>query len=106
MYENATTLNLHPGVMEKALGILRERILPLMKNQDGLIHIALLPDRANHKLTVISLWACAMDAAAVERKCAYIRALEGLDPYLRAVPDLPGEVLNPLSQLSPKIPLN
>jgi hypothetical protein len=106
MYENATTLKLVPGVMEKALSVLREQILPLIKNQDGLIHIGLVPDPFNNNLTVISVWACAKDAAAVEKKCAYIRALEWLDPYLQTAPDQPGEALNPLRQLSPKIPLN
>lgn len=40
MYENATTLKLHPGVMDKVLGVLRGQILPLLKDQAGLIHIA------------------------------------------------------------------
>jgi hypothetical protein len=106
MYENATTLQLHPGVMDKALGVLREQILPLLKKQDGLIHIALVPDRGNDRLTVISLWAAPLDAAAVERKCAYLRALGELDPFLDTNADLPEDQLDHLHQLTPKIPLN
>jgi hypothetical protein len=106
MYENSTTLRLRPGVMDKVLGILREQILPHIKDQKGLIHIALVPDRTHDRLTVISLWASAREAAVVEKKCAYFRALGSLDPYLRASLDQSEEEPNLMSSLSPKIPLN
>jgi hypothetical protein len=93
-------------MMEKTLAVLRELILPFLKEQPGLIHIALVPDRPNERLVVISLWKSALDAGALEKNCAYFRVLGALDTCLLAKPNPPGKPLDSMRPISTKILLN
>jgi quinol monooxygenase YgiN len=82
MYENATTVQFQPGQIDEAVRILREDIVPVVKEQKGLISLCLLPDRSADKITVISLWISKVHALAIEAVCAYRKALNKLDPLL------------------------
>jgi len=82
MYENATTLELRTGTVNQALRILCNDIAPVLKDQPGLLHLCLLPDRKNSKVTVTSLWTAKARACAVEAVCAYRKVVAKLDPLL------------------------
>ena len=87
MYENVTTLAFRCGRLDEALDLLRQSIVPVLRAQDGLLHLCLLPDRAHDKITVISLWTCAASARATESVGPYRREVNRLDPLLREPDD-------------------
>ncbi len=89
MYENATTVQLLPGTFDRALGILRNCIVPALKAQKGLCSLGLIPHRESHQIVVISLWRSKTDALAAEAACAYRRQLKQLDPLLDQQPAPP-----------------
>jgi quinol monooxygenase YgiN len=82
MFENATTVQFQPGQVDEALHILREDIVPVVKEQKGLISLCLLPDRMADKITVISLWISKAHAQAIEAVSAYRKEVRKLDPLL------------------------
>ncbi len=99
MYENATTVPFQLGQIDEALRILREDIVPVLKEQKGLISLCLLPDRSAAKITVISLWVSKAHALAVEATCAYRNEVRKLDPLLDSIFAYPEYKLNPLYQV-------
>ena len=97
MHENATTVQFQPGQIDEALRILREDIVPVLKEQKGLISLCLLPDRSADQITVISLWISKGHALAIEATCAYRKEVKKLDPLLDfsfAYPEYKANTLN------------
>lgn len=86
MFENATVLHLKRGTAREALAVLREQIVPVLKQQAGLQGLALLPNDGADQITIISLWTSEAHARVVEAQCAYRRQMAKLDPYLGAQP--------------------
>jgi quinol monooxygenase YgiN len=82
MYENATTIQFQSGTVDEALLILRAYVVPVLREQPGLIGLGLIPDRDADKITVISLWTSLAHALAVEAAPAYRKEAENLDPLL------------------------
>ena len=99
MYENATTVQFQPGQIDEALRILREDIVPVVKEQKGLISLCLLPDRSADKITVISLWISKAHAQAIEATCAYRKEVKRLDPLLDSSFAYPVYKANTLKQV-------
>ena len=86
MYENATTIQFQSGAVDEALLILRAYIVPVLREQAGLLSLCLIPDREANKITVISLWTSPAHARAVEAVCAYRKEVARLDPLLMNKP--------------------
>ena len=82
MYENATTVQFQPGEADEALLILRAYVVPVLREQAGLLGLCLIPDRNAGKITMISLWTSPAHARAVEAVCAYRKEVAKLDPLL------------------------
>jgi len=86
MYENATTVQFQSGKVDEALLMLRAYVVPVLREQAGLLSLCLIPDRESSKITVISLWTSPAHALAVEAVCAYRNEVAGLDPLLMTKP--------------------
>jgi quinol monooxygenase YgiN len=99
MYENATTVQFQPSQMDEALRILREDVVPVLKEQKGLISLCLLPDRSADKITVISLWISKAHALTIEANCAYRNEVKKLDPLLDSPFAYPEYKVNTLNQV-------
>ena len=97
MFENTTTLQIHSGPVDEALATLRREIVPLLKAQNGLISLALIPNPTAGALTVISLWQSPTHAQAVENVTAYRHAVIRLGSLLEETPGFPRRVLENLS---------
>jgi quinol monooxygenase YgiN len=106
MYENATTVQLQPGQIDAAMRILREDIMPVLKEQKGLISLCLLPDRSADKITVISLWISKAHALAIEATCAYRKEAKKLDPLLDSLFAYPEYKANILNQVRSHFSMN
>jgi quinol monooxygenase YgiN len=106
MYENATTVQFQPGQIDTALRILREEVVPVLKEQKGLISLCLLPDRSADKITVISLWISKAHALAIEAKCAYRKEVKKLDPLLDSLSTYPEHKVNALDQIRSHFMMN
>jgi quinol monooxygenase YgiN len=89
MFENATTVQFQPGKVDEALCILRQDIVPTLKEQKGLISLCLLPDRASDRITIISLWSSKAHAQAIEAVSAYRKEVRKLDSLLSQQPAHP-----------------
>ena len=85
MFENATTVQIQPGMVDRALHILRAYCVPVLKAQRGFINLGFIPDYAHDKLTVISLWQTKAHALAVEAVGDYLQATQQL-ALLLAIP--------------------
>jgi len=86
MYENATTIQVQPGAVDEALLILREYIVPVLRERAGLLGLCLIPDREANKITVISLWTSPAHALAVEAASAYRKEVKQRDTLLMDEP--------------------
>jgi len=86
MYENATTIQLQSGTVDEALLILRAYVVPVLREQVGLLSLCLIPDLATSKITIISLWTSPAHARAVEAVCAYRKEVAKLDHLLMDQP--------------------
>jgi quinol monooxygenase YgiN len=86
MYENATTVQFQPGTVDDALLALRAYIVPVLREQAGLLSLGLIPDRDAGKITVISLWTSPAHAHAVEAAYAYRKEITRLDHLLMNQP--------------------
>ena len=106
MYENASMLKFHPGKLEEGIAILREKITPILLKQPGLIHLGLVPDSRQDKVSVVSLWAKREDALALEHNCEFLRAIGMLDPLLTLEPTVDLDQPDPLHRIAVQIPLN
>ena len=82
MYENATTIQFQPGTVDKALFALRAHVVPILREQAGLLSLCLIPDHKTSRITVISLWISRAHALAVEATCAYRKEIKKLDHLL------------------------
>jgi quinol monooxygenase YgiN len=78
MYENATTIQLQSGTVDEALLILRAYIVPVLREQVGLLSLCLIRDLATSKITIISLWTSPAHALAVEAASAYRKGVARL----------------------------
>jgi hypothetical protein len=106
MYENATTLKFRTGKLNDGLSILRDVILPVLLDQPGMIHIGLVPNVLQEKVSVVSLWATREDALALEQNCAFLRAVRKLEPLLTLETPVAPDMPNPLRKIAVQIPLN
>jgi quinol monooxygenase YgiN len=93
MYENAATIQFQSGAAGEALLILRAYVVPVLREQAGLLSLGLIPDRDANKITVISLWTSPAHARAVEAVCAYRKEIAKLDPLLMNKPVLPAQAV-------------
>lgn len=83
--------------MEIVLYLLRAEIVPLLKNQPGLLQLGLVPAPRRDKITILSAWTCAEAARAVEQKCCYLKAVRKLEPYLTREITTASGSFNPLA---------
>ncbi len=82
MFENATTLQLHPGAVNETMLVLHCEIVQILRQQEGLIHLGLVSDPTNNRVTIISLWQTPRQARVIEAQAAYRRAVALLDPLM------------------------
>ena len=82
-YENATTLTFCPGRLDEAAAILREHILPILRQQPGMLSLAVIPIAAEGQLTILSIWQTRAQARAIESDPAYCQAFHRLDGLLQ-----------------------
>jgi quinol monooxygenase YgiN len=106
MYENATALEFQSGKMDEALRILKEKVVPVLKDQAGLISLCLLPNRTTNKIVVISLWDSKAHASAAEAVSAYQRQMKKLEPLLTQQSVYPEEETRAQNRVRKQIALN
>jgi quinol monooxygenase YgiN len=86
MFENAITVEFQPGKVDEAMRILKSHVVPMLKDQAGLISLCLLPHPSQNTITVISLWDSKAHALAVEGASAHRREVQRLDALLANPP--------------------
>ena len=64
MYARVVTIQYQPGKLDEGLHIVRESILPEIKQQAGVQGLTLLLDRSANKMVAISLWQTEADLQA------------------------------------------
>ena len=72
--------------MAEALLILRAYVVPVLREQAGLLSLCLIPDREANKITAISLWTSSAHALAAEAAPAYRKEVKQLDTLLMDEP--------------------
>ena len=106
MYENAATIQFQSGAAGEALLILRAYVVPVLREQAGLLSLCLIPDREANKITVISLWTSPAHARAVEAVYAYRKEVAKLDPLLINQPVQPAYAVQTLQHIDHTFALN
>jgi quinol monooxygenase YgiN len=106
MYENATTVQFQPGAVDEALLILRAYVVPVLREQAGLLSLGLIPDCDAGKITVISLWTSPAHARAVEAACAYRKEVARLDHLLMDQPVYAAQALQTSLRMNQPFALN
>ncbi len=56
MISRVVTIQAKAGMLDEAIRIYREEILPIVQRQQGYRSVMLLTDRATHKLMIVGLW--------------------------------------------------
>jgi uncharacterized membrane protein YgcG len=64
MYARVVTIQYQPGKLDEGLHIVRESILPELRQQAGVQGLTLLLDRSANKMVAISLWQTEADLQA------------------------------------------
>jgi quinol monooxygenase YgiN len=82
MFESATTLNIEHGRLDESLAILRERVVPILLAQPGLLSLAVVPQTGHSRVSLVSIWKSLAHAQAVEFNPRYRQAIQKLDPLL------------------------
>lgn len=86
MYENITHLRFAPSAFDRGWAVVKEQIAPVLRRQTGLLHLALLPNRAMGTVSILSIWASPACSRAVEFSAALRRAIAALDGLLEPEP--------------------
>jgi heme-degrading monooxygenase HmoA len=66
MHARVVTVQLQPGMIDRAIAIFQESVIPAAHQQKGFKSIQLLTDRNTGKAVVVSLWETEADLAASE----------------------------------------
>ncbi|MBG94491.1 MAG: hypothetical protein CL793_04420 [Chloroflexi bacterium] len=66
MYVQVSRVKIHQGMMEDAIRMFRESVLPLLVEQSGFIKFYLLSDPANHEIIVENFWEAIADIEALQ----------------------------------------
>ena len=66
MYARTGTSQMKPGKMDEAIGLYRDSVVPVLKEQKGFKGLYWLADRNTDKYTVITLWETEADMTATE----------------------------------------
>ncbi len=65
MYVQVSRVKIRQGLMEDAIRLFRESVLPLLVEQSGFIKFYLLSDTANHEIIVENFWETIADIEAL-----------------------------------------
>lgn len=79
MFENATSLQIQPGMLDEAMLTLRAFVVPVLRGQPGLLGLALVPCKEKSLVSIISTWNSRACARAVEAVPAYRKEIARLD---------------------------
>ncbi len=101
MFENSTHLHFRAETFDKAVLTVRAFIVPVIRKQPGLLSLALIPDPATGRLTILSLWKSRDNARAIEVVREYREAIRELDPFLLKEGSEPNS--KPFTHLKPEI---
>jgi len=66
MYARTGASQMKSGKMDEAIGLYRDSVVPLLKQQKGFKGLYWLADRKNDKYTVMTLWETEADMTATE----------------------------------------
>ena len=71
MYVQVSRVKIHQGLMEDAIRLFRESVLPLLVEQSGFIKFYLLSDPANDELIVEHFWETIDDIESLQASGFY-----------------------------------
>ena len=86
MYARATTVQIQPGKVDKAIGIYRDSVVPAAKKQKGFKGTWMLTDRKTGKGISVTLWETKADMTAGESSGFYQQQVAKFKDVLGARP--------------------
>jgi len=86
MHAGVVSNQIRPGKMDERLAIIRESIVPSLKDQNGFQGFVTLIDREHSKSIGYSMWNTAADLAASETSGNYQQQIAKLGGVLAAPP--------------------
>ena len=86
MFARVVSNEIQPGKMDEWLAIIRESIVPSLKEQDGFQGFVALVDREHGKSIGYSMWTSAADLAASETNGNYQQQIAKLGDVLAGAP--------------------
>ena len=86
MYARVVTNQIQAGKMDEWLALIRESIVPALKEQDGFAGFVVLVDREHDKSIGYSMWADETDLAASEGSGHYQQQIAKLGAVLAGPP--------------------
>lgn len=78
MYARTIQAAIVPGQTDEAIRVYNEQVLPLIRQQPGLISSALMIDRDNSRAMTVTVWETAEALAATAEGTSYLQQALGL----------------------------
>jgi heme-degrading monooxygenase HmoA len=88
MYARLSLVPTKPDTWDQALGIWREQLLPLIRQQQGFKGVIVMGDRAANKGATITLWETEADAQASMQSENFRKAMAALAPVITGQPEM------------------
>jgi hypothetical protein len=89
MYARVTTIEISPYRVEEAIGVLRERVVPAIQQQNGFKGYLMFVDRGTGKSINITLWEEESDRQVTGANSQYYRdAIGNIVPLLEDAPQV------------------
>ena len=86
MYARVVTNQIQAGKMDEWLALIRDSVVPSLKEQNGFLGFVALADREHDKRIGYSMWASEADLAASETSGNYQQQIARLGAVLAAPP--------------------
>ena len=88
MYARTGSSQMKPGMMDEAIGVYRDSVVPTLKKQKGFRGLYWLTDRSTDKYTAVTLWETEADMMATETSGLLQEVLAKFAGYVAAPPTI------------------